>query len=83
MAKDTLRLDTHYLRKKALSRPISKEELAWVILNFNTKSRLLPTSGGQEDETSTDANKCYEVLEVAKVEETGANTKKKGYKWYT
>ena len=27
----------YYLRKKALSRKISKEELAWIILNFNQK----------------------------------------------
>lgn len=27
----------YYLRQKALSQPISKEELAWIILNFNQK----------------------------------------------
>lgn len=27
----------YYLRQKALSQPVSKEELAWIILNFNQK----------------------------------------------
>ena len=27
----------YYLRQKALTQPISKEELAWIILNFNQK----------------------------------------------
>ena len=72
----------YYLRKKALSRPICKEELAWVILNFNTKRGYYQLRG-KEDEIATDDNMCYEVLEVAKVEETGANAKRKGYKCYT
>lgn len=71
----------YYLRKKALSQSISKEELAWIILNFNTKRGYYQLRG-KEEETATNDNQVYDVLEVSNVEETGPNNKKKGYNWY-
>lgn len=73
----------HYLRKKALSQPITKEELAWIILNFNTKRGYYQLRG-MEDTEETDKTKIevYKVLEVASVENIGPNKKKEGYNWY-
>lgn len=73
----------YYLRKKALSQPITKEELAWIILNFNTKRGYYQLRG-MEDTEETDKTKIeeYKVLEVASVENLGPNKKKDGYNWY-
>ncbi len=47
----------YYLRQKALSQPISKEELSWIILNFNQKrgynqkrDEVLVTSDNKKEE---------------------------------
>ena len=40
----------YYLRKKALSRKISKEELAWIILNFNQKRGYYQLREEEEEE---------------------------------
>lgn len=78
----------YYLRKKALTEPITKEELAWIILNFNTKRgyyqlRGMDDTNGTEDKELTDTKtKEYKIIEVTKVEELGPNTKKNGYNWY-
>ena len=40
----------YYLRKKALSQKISKEELAWIILNFNQKRGYYQLRGEEETE---------------------------------
>ena len=71
----------YYLRKKALSQPITKEELAWIILNFNTKRGYYQLRG-MEDTEETDKTKIevYKVLEVASVENIGPNKKKEGYR---
>ncbi|OAV72649.1 hypothetical protein Barb6_00936 [Bacteroidales bacterium Barb6] len=56
----------YYLRKKALSKPISKKELAWIILNFNQKRGYYQLRGEEEEENS---NKLieYHALTVVKV----------------
>ncbi len=75
----------YYLRKKALTRPITKEELAWIILNFNTKRGYYQLRG-MEDTEDAEADKTkteeYKVLEVASVDDLGPNKKKNGYNWY-
>lgn len=75
----------YYLRKKALTQPIPKAELAWIILNFNTKRGYYQLRGMEEAE-DTDQEKTkleeYKVLEVASVEDLGSNSKKSGYNWY-
>ncbi len=43
----------YYLRKKALSKKISKEELAWLILNFNQKRGYYQLRGEDEEDPTT------------------------------
>ena len=76
----------YYLRKKALTQPISKEELSWIILNFNTKRGYYQLRGiedglPQEDSDNT-KQKEYKVLTIQKVEEEEPDKKKLGHKWY-
>lgn len=69
----------YYLRKKALTKKISKEELAWILLNFNQKRGYYQLRG---EETELDKNKKIEyiALKVLSVEDTG---EKKGKdSWY-
>ena len=40
----------YYLRKKALSQKIEKEELAWILLNFNQKRGYYQLRGEEEEE---------------------------------
>ncbi|MDR1918849.1 MAG: type II CRISPR RNA-guided endonuclease Cas9, partial [Tannerellaceae bacterium] len=56
----------YYLRKKALSKPISKEELAWLILNFNQKRGYYQLRGEDEEE-NPDKLEEYHALTVVKV----------------
>jgi len=65
----------YYLRKKALTHKITKEELAWLILNFNQKRGYYQLRG---EETETDNSKIEEYynLKVNEVQETqDKNTK--------
>ncbi|KAA6332298.1 CRISPR-associated endonuclease Cas9 [termite gut metagenome] len=39
----------YYLRKKALTKPITKEELAWILLNFNQKRGYYQLRGEEEE----------------------------------
>jgi len=67
----------YYLRKKALTQKIAKEELAWLILNFNQKRGYYEQRG--EDEDINEA-KEYQVIKVAKVE--ASDDKKGDAIWY-
>lgn len=40
----------YYLRKKALTKKISKEELAWIVLNFNQKRGYYQLRGEEKEE---------------------------------
>jgi CRISPR-associated endonuclease Csn1 len=71
----------YYLRKKALSQKITKEELAWLILNFNQKRGYYQLRGEEEEETS---NKLIEfhslkIVDVIADESHGKN----GELWYS
>ena len=69
----------YYLRKKALAHKITKEELAWILLNFNQKRGYYQQRGEDEGIDSTKREE-YMKLRVEKVEDTG---KKEGRKtWY-
>ena len=59
----------YYLRKKALTEMISKEELAWIILNFNQKRGYYQLRGEEEEEQSNKLVEFY-ALRVVKVEAT-------------
>ncbi len=68
-----------YLRDKALTSKISKQELAWIILNFNQKRGYYQLRGEDEDENSTKLEEYY-VLKVVNVADTGE--KRKDDTWY-
>lgn len=69
----------YYLRKKALTQRITKEELAWILLQFNQKRGYYQLRGEEEEEQQ---NKLVEYLSqmVIKVEATGE--KKGDDEWY-
>ncbi len=64
----------YYLRKKALERPISKEELAWIILNFNQKRGYYQARGeDDEDATKTAQTRIYfDTQIITEIIDTGA-----------
>lgn len=71
----------YYLRKKALTERIEKEEIAWLLLNFNQKRGYYQLRGEEEEEN---LNKRVEfhalkVTEVIADEEVN----KKGEIWYS
>lgn len=71
----------YYLRKKALSQRIEKEELAWILLNFNQKRGYYQLRG--EDEEATDKKEyviSLRVIQIVKGENDKKNDKKN---WYT
>ena len=69
----------YYLRKKALTKRITKEELAWILLQFNQKRGYYQLRGEEDEEDNT---KCVEYLsqKVLRVEAT--NEKKGNDVWY-
>lgn len=69
----------YYLRKKALTKKIEKEELAWLLLSFNQKRGYYQLRGEDEEETPNKLVEFYE-LKVVKVEDSG--DKKKDDIWY-
>lgn len=69
----------YYLRKKALTQAISKEELAWILLNFNQKRGYYQLRGEDED-IPQNKNVEYHILKVVKVEST--DQKKGDATWY-
>lgn len=69
----------YYLRSKAVSRPIAKEELAWVVLNFNAKRGYYQLRGEDED-GHTQVSEEYLALKVVAVNDTGEH--KGGNTWY-
>jgi CRISPR-associated endonuclease Csn1 len=71
----------YYLRKKALSQKIEKEELAWILLNFNQKRGYYQLRG-EEDEDNP--NKLVEFYSL-KVVDVLADEPQKGKSdiWYS
>lgn len=69
----------YYLRKKALTEMISKEELAWILLNFNQKRGYYQLRGEEEEDAAGKSVEFY-ALKVLSVE---ATDEKKGRDiWY-
>ncbi|NDV68535.1 type II CRISPR RNA-guided endonuclease Cas9 [Dysgonomonas sp. 25] len=60
----------YYLRKKALTEKIAKEELAWLILHFNQK-RGYYQQRGEEEDININETKEYQKLQVVSVEDSG------------
>ncbi|NDW11070.1 type II CRISPR RNA-guided endonuclease Cas9 [Dysgonomonas sp. 520] len=70
----------YYLRKKALTQKIEKEELAWIILNFNQKRGYYQLRGEEEEENP---NKLVEFHSLKIVEvEADEKPNAKGETWY-
>jgi len=70
----------YYLRNKALSQKIEKEELAWILLNFNQKRGYYQLRGEDENINEAKSVKFYS-LKVNKVE-TAEQGKNKDEIWY-
>lgn len=69
----------YYLRKKALNERISKEELAWLLLQFNQKRGYYQLRGEEEEEDNT---KRVEFLAQKVVRVEATNEKKGNDIWY-
>lgn len=57
----------YYLRKKALTEPISRQELAWIILNFNQKRGYYQLRDEVEEEQKENQNVEYAELKIVDV----------------
>lgn len=70
----------YYLRKKALTQRISKEELAWILLQFNQKRGYYQLRGEEEEDKS---NESIEIIS-AKILTVERKEKDKKYEkyWY-
>ncbi|MCD7938070.1 MAG: type II CRISPR RNA-guided endonuclease Cas9 [Tannerellaceae bacterium] len=69
----------YYLRKKALTVPLSPQELAWLILHFNRKRGYYQLRGEEEENKGkTEEYHSLKVVEVEKEEQSG----KGGSEWY-
>lgn len=75
----------YYLRQKALTQPISKEELAWLLMQFNQKRGYYQLRGktdeGLDNTEEKNEEKSYHELKVLKVEDSG-EPRKGGGSWY-
>ena len=60
----------YFLRKKALTQKIEKEELAWILLNFNQKRGYYQLRG-EEDDVDAAKREEYMKLQVVEVEDSG------------
>ncbi|MDR3046942.1 MAG: type II CRISPR RNA-guided endonuclease Cas9, partial [Bacteroidales bacterium] len=70
----------YYLRKKALEHKIEKEELAWLILNFNQKRGYYQLRG--EEEEKTDVKEYCALLKIVSVEKGEIDKKNDKKTWY-
>ncbi|MEN9448990.1 MAG: hypothetical protein RJA25_2280 [Bacteroidota bacterium] len=64
----------YFLRKKALSKAISKEEIAWVILNFNQKRGYYQLRG-EEEEEKDNVKEFVVALTITAVEKGDVDSK--------
>ncbi len=71
----------YYLRKKALTEKITKEELSWVLLNFNQKRGYYQLRG-EEEEKKEGESKTFEVLKVKELVLSEQTIKGKEVKLY-
>ncbi len=72
----------YYLRTKALKYPVTKEELSWIILNFNQKRGYYQLRGEEQEENAGKLEEYYK-LKVDRVEDSGENRgKDKRYNVY-
>ena len=60
----------YYLRKKALNRKIQKEELAWILLNFNQKRGYYQLRDEEEEKPSSKTRQCFDRQKVVDIIDT-------------
>ncbi|ASB48498.1 type II CRISPR RNA-guided endonuclease Cas9 [Alkalitalea saponilacus] len=71
----------YFLRKKALTQKIKKEELAWIILNFNQKRGYYQLRGEEEEENKNKLVEFYSLKVIDVVADEKPNSK--GEIWYS
>lgn len=71
----------YYLRKKALTQKIEKEELAWIILNFNQKRGYYQLRGEEEEENPNKLVEFHALKVIDVVADEAKNNK--GEIWYS
>lgn len=71
----------YYLRKKALISKIEKEELAWIILNFNQKRGYYQLRGEEEEENPNKLIEFHSLRVVDVIADDKPNNK--GETWYS
>ena len=71
----------YYLRKKALTKKIEKEELAWIILNFNQKRGYYQLRGEEEEENPNKLVEFHSLKIIDVVADEKPNSK--GDTWYS
>ncbi|MBX2965580.1 MAG: type II CRISPR RNA-guided endonuclease Cas9 [Cyclobacteriaceae bacterium] len=71
----------YYLRKKALTEKVEKEELAWILLNFNQKRGYYQLRG--EDEETSGKKEYVVSLKVTQIEKGEKDKKNDKKTWYT
>ncbi|MDR0368751.1 MAG: type II CRISPR RNA-guided endonuclease Cas9, partial [Bacteroidales bacterium] len=71
----------YYLRKKALTHKIEKEELAWILLNFNQKRGYYQLRGEEEEDNPNKLVEFHALRVVDTVPDESANSK--GETWYS
>ncbi|MFA7493796.1 MAG: type II CRISPR RNA-guided endonuclease Cas9, partial [Proteiniphilum sp.] len=71
----------YYLRKKALSQKIEKEELAWIILNFNQKRGYYQLRGEEEEENPNKLVEFHVLKVIDVIPDEKPNSK--GDIWYS
>lgn len=70
----------YYLRKKALTLPVTPCELAWILLSFNQKRGYYQLRGEAEEEKPASRREEYRALRVLSVEDSGE--RKGAAVWY-
>lgn len=71
----------YYLRKKALTQKIEKEELAWIMLNFNQKRGYNQLRGEEEEENPNKLVEFYSLKVIDVIADEKPNNK--GETWYS
>ncbi len=72
----------YFLRKKALSQKIKKEELSWILLNFNQKRGYYQLRGEEEENDVQNRTVEYHALKVVEITVDEDSRKDKGDLWY-
>ena len=69
----------YYLRRKALTSPVSKEELAWILLSFNRKRGYAQTraeaTADDPEATSPSSRQYFEKQPITQIIDTGQTYK--------